>query len=214
MPRVRRRFKFKSDDRIAITGQPGTGKSVFTNYLAHQIPHERLLIVDPLGQYNDFPDSCRIIPKDIDPTEEFNEIARQVMAKGNMTVFVEEAQRYMPEGKAIGDAAMAMINRGRNYGVGIVAVSQRIQHINKNFWDVAQNIVFFRPGLKTRGAYLAEFVAKDAQLAIQALPDHEFIYYSLRDDSWNKAKLTFPGNKPPETKPAPAPAEPEVETVA
>ena len=212
MPRKREPFKFKSDDRIAITGQPGTGKSVFTNYLASLIPEDRLLIIDPLDQYGNFPDACRIVPQDIDPVAEFNEIARQVMLKGDKTVFVEEAQRYMPEGEHIGKDTMAMINRGRNFGVGIVAISQRIQHINKNFWDVAQNIVFFRPGLKTRGRYLAEFVAPDAKAAIEHLPDHQFIYYSLRDDSWNKAILTFPGNKPPDTTPT-TPEPPKVEDV-
>ncbi len=213
MPRVRTPFKFKTSDRIAVTGQPGTGKTVFMNYLAHQIPQERLWIVDPLGQYNDFPDANRIIPNDLDPEKEFDEIAREIMTLTDITLFVEEAHRYIPEFGKIGSNSMALINRGRNYGHGIVASTPRIQHINKNFFDLAQNVVFFRPGLKTRGRYLSELVAPDAKLAIEKLPDHEFIYYGLRDDTWNKAKLNFGGGKPPETTAAPAPTEPEIESV-
>ncbi len=205
MPRKRGPFNFKTDDRIAVTGQPGTGKSVFTMYLATLIPEDRLLIVDPLDQYGQFPDKCRYVPKDTSPAEEFNALAKQVMARGNVTLFVEEAQRYMPEGKAIGEDTMAMINRGRNFGVGIVAISQRIQHITKNYWDLAQNIVFFRPGLKTR-TILGEFGTKDAKVAIENLRDREFIHFSLRDDTWNKAMLKFPQDRmPAEGEKGPAP---------
>ena len=196
MPRKRGPFNFKTDDRIAVTGQPGTGKTIFTMYLASLIPEDRLLIVDPLDQYGKFPDKCRFVALDVDPAKEFNDLAKQIMARGNVTVFVEEAQRYMPEGQAIGPDTMAMINRGRNFGIGIVAISQRIQHITKNYWDLAQNIVFFRPGLKTR-TILGEFVTKDAKLAIENLKDREFIHFSLRDDTWNKAMLKFPQDRPP-----------------
>ena len=196
MPRQRGPFNFKTDDRIAVNGQPGTGKTVFNAYLASLIPEDRLLIVDPLDQYRQFPDKCRYIPKDINPAQEFNDLAKQIMARGNVTVFVEEAQRYMPEGQAIGVDTMAMINRGRNFGIGIVAVSQRIQHITKNFFDTAQNIVFFRCGMNSR-EYLRKFVTPDARTAIEKLKDREFIHYSLRDDTWNKAALKFPQGRPP-----------------
>jgi energy-coupling factor transporter ATP-binding protein EcfA2 len=194
MSRKRGPFNFKTDDRIAVTGQPGTGKSVFTMYLATLIPEDRLLIVDPLDQYRQFPDKCRYVPLDVDPEKEFNDLAKQILARGNVTVFVEEAQRYLPQDMSIGRDTMAMLNRRRNYGIGVVPISQRPQHINKNFWDLAQNIVFFRCGLATRD-YLRRFITPDAKTAIDHLKDTQFIYYSLRDDTWNKAMLKFPQDR-------------------
>ena len=68
------RLSLKSTDRICITGQPETGKTEFSQYLATLVDPKRLFIYDPLDQYKQFPDECRYVPIDEEPREEFNDI--------------------------------------------------------------------------------------------------------------------------------------------
>jgi DNA helicase HerA-like ATPase len=203
MPRTKTALAIKSSDRIGVFGQPGTGKTIFTKYLASLVPADHLKILDPLDQYGGFPNEARIVPDDLNPGQEFDALCASLYQQGNMTLFVEEAQLYLPESTLLGIHTAMLLNRGRNYGLGIVVCSQRIQDINKRFFDLAQTIIFFRCGMTSK-RYIRNLVAHDAADAVYTLKDHEFIYYSLRDDAWNKATLKFPqGRVPGDDQPTP-----------
>ena len=186
----------QTDDRLAVIGQPGTGKTVFLKYLASLIPPDRLKIYDPLDQYQQFEDENRIVPVDSNPLQEFNTFARQMMAVGNKTIFVEEAQRYFPQDRPLPDDTAAMLNRGRNLGIGVFAISQRIAHINNNFFDLAQTLIIFRPGSQSYQA-LKRMLPKDAYNAVIHLPDYQYVHISLRTEEWSKSTLVFPQGKAP-----------------
>lgn len=184
-------LRIKSTDRVCITGQPGTGKSTLVAYLASLFPEDQLLIIDPLEQYNSFPPECRFVPPDRNPAQEMDAIARQVMARGNMVLFIEEAQKYLPESHRIGDNTMALLNRGRNYGIGVFASTQRIQNLQKSFFDLCQVVIFFRPGFQSR-AYIRHMVTPEACKVINSLPNFHFVHYNLATEDWAVSRLQFP----------------------
>ena len=188
-------LKVNTTDRFGIFGQPGTGKTKFVQYLATMVSESRLMIYDPLDQYTQFPDRCRVVPADINPLEEFDAFSKQMMARRNVTVFVEEAQQYLPEGQRIGPNTLAMLNRGRNFGVGVFVCSQRIQDITKRFFDLAQTVVFFRCGFTSR-RYIRELVPEVAA-RINKLRDRHFLYFNLRTEDWNVSMLKFPEDRAP-----------------
>ncbi|GAG86462.1 unnamed protein product, partial [marine sediment metagenome] len=71
----------------------------------------KAIIYDPLSQYDGFPDENRYIPKS-DSLTEFDAVCRQLRMKGNITFIVEEAERYLGQGKPLGENAFDLINRG------------------------------------------------------------------------------------------------------
>lgn len=76
-----------------------------------------------------------------------------------------------------------MINRGRNWGVGVIAVTRRIQRLSKDYFDLCQHAFFFRCGLKSRG-YIEDMVGKDAIQLIINLPLYHFLYYSVEEETY------------------------------
>ena len=196
MPRTKARLTIKSSDRVGVVGQPGTGKTVFFKYLITLCDQKSRLIWDPLDQYGGFPDENRIVPEDLNPVQEFDDLCAKLYARGNVTVFVEEAQLYLPESQLLPVNTTKVLNRGRNFGIGLMVCSQRIQEINKRFFDLAQTVVFFRCGMTSQN-YIKKLVPKDVANEIFRLKDKEFIYFSLRTEEWNKSTLKFPQDKVP-----------------
>ena len=96
-------LELKSTDRTTIAGLPGTGKTVLSKYLA-SLCSPRVLIYDPLSQYTGFSDEERYIPKS-DNLVEFDNVCRQLRAKGNIKFLVEECERYLVQGKPLGENA-------------------------------------------------------------------------------------------------------------
>ena len=199
-----------TDDRVVIVGQPRTGKTTLLKYIASLMRKDRVVIIDPLDQYRGFMDEARIIPADRNPMEEFNDIAKQIMARGNVTLIVEEAQKYLPESGKIGPDTMAMLNRGRNYGIGVIASTQRIQTITKNIWDISSTVIFFRPGFQSR-SYIKGMLPPEVYSKVISLPNRYFVYYSLETEDWGVGTLKIPGGKEAPDGTIPASARLEIE---
>lgn len=172
-------LEIKSTDRVTICGLPGTGKTTLAKYFGSLL-EPRVLIYDPLSQYTGFPDECRYIPKS-DSLQEFDGICRQLRAKGNITFLVEEAERYMGQGKPLGENTFDLINRGRNWGVGVFCVTRRVQRISKDFFDLCQHCFIFRIGLKSRG-YIADMIGWDDTRKVMSLPVYHFLHYNVETE--------------------------------
>lgn len=189
----------KSTDRICICGLPGTGKTVFCRWIASEIDALRrlgeppnILIIDPLNQYQQFPDECRYIPRQETP-QELESICRRLYSRSNMTLIIEEAEQYLSQNRPILPYTSGLIRMGRNWGIGVVAVTRRIQDINKRFFDLAQHVFFFRCGFKSRD-YIAdmlgaEFVRPVANprvnttgYTITTLPPYHTLHFNLETE--------------------------------
>jgi len=179
----------KSTDRVTLSGLPDSGKTILAKYLA-ALAEPRLLIYDPLAQYDGFPDSMRYVPKN-DSLEEFEEVCRKLCSTPNMFFVIEEAERYIGQGKPLGPYAFDLINRGRNWGVGILAVTRRIQRLSKDYFDLCRHVFFFRQGLRSYD-YVKEMVGPDAVARIHQLNPYHFLHYDLVQEQFTVATLTLP----------------------
>ncbi len=172
-------IEIRSTDRITLAGLPGTGKTTLSKYLAALVePH--CLIYDPLSQYDGFPDECRYIPKS-DSYTEFDAVCRRLRARGNITFLIEESERYLGQGRPMGDNTFDLLNRGRNWGVGIIAVTRRIQRLSKDFFDLCHHMFLFRVGLKSR-EYIADLIGWEDTRKVMRLPLYHFLYYCVETE--------------------------------
>lgn len=104
-------LEMRSTDRTCLAGLPGTGKTTLAKYLG-SLCMPNLIVYDPLSQYDGFPDENRYIPKS-DSLSEFDGVCRTLRARGNCVFLIEEAERYLGQGKPLGENTFDLINRGR-----------------------------------------------------------------------------------------------------
>ena len=169
-----------STDRITIAGLPGSGKTTLAKYLAHRA-QPQVLIYDPLDQYTGFPAECRYVPQS-DSQEEFEAVCRQLCSKQDTFFVVEECERYIGQGKALGPYAFDLINRGRNWGIGVMGVTRRIQRMSKDFFDLSRHVFFYRCGLRSY-SYVEEMVGKTVTGKIRNLQPYHFLHYDLESEA-------------------------------
>lgn len=190
-------IRLKSTDRITICGNTGTGKTTLVKYLARNYLRSGIpiLIYDSIEQYHTFSDDQRYIPKS-NSFSEFDAICYQVIRQGNMVFIVEECERYLGQGQFSGPSyAFDLINKGRNWGLGLIAVTRRIQRLSKDYFDLCQSIFFFKCGLTSRG-YLNDMIGREKSDLIIGLKQYEFLHYDVDTSEFEITKLNLVGSSP------------------
>ncbi len=184
-------INIRSDQIITITGIRGSGKSYFLNtllksnnsFLVYDLMHEHK--IDGAIKINNLKDlqfhlskgHRKLIyrPKSAD-FEEFDWICDAVYRMGNRTLFVEEANRMMPN-MQISSSASQFIDLGRHRKVGMVCLTRRIALLDKLPVSQSEHIIVFKTVLPNDIKYLKEFIGDIAEQA-KDLDDHKFLYHS------------------------------------
>lgn len=157
-------LEIKSSDRICVAGLTGMGKTTLTKYLGH-LAEPNILIMDPLRQYDGFPDKCRYFPPSFSPAE-MEAKAKWMCSISNMTLLVEEAEQFMPQKRPLGEYTQQLVDMGRNWGAGVWGSTRRIQKLNKDFFDICQHLFFYRCGLTSR-EYIGNMIGKEYIVPVQ-----------------------------------------------
>jgi DNA helicase HerA-like ATPase len=156
-------------------------------------------VYDPLWQYNDLGKVVHLLkeitdsdlqdtkhaivyqPEDDQDTEEnFDIVARYVFKAGNMVFVGEEINEYMTPYK-ITPQFRALMRRGRNYGIGIVAVTHRPAHLSLNFLNMIDHWFIFPQDLDRDLERLEEYLHRANEKLdgdfVASMPDRHFIHY-------------------------------------
>lgn len=163
-----------SSDRVAIFGQTGSGKTFLARYLLARV--KRLVVFDPKGTLRgqwrlaEWSDRTRSDLLDGDPVRVrvpapldgvWDDYLWDVYEAGNVTVYVDEMYGVVPIGKRPPDALNALYTRGRELGIGVVAVSQRPLWIPKQMISESSWFFGFRLMLEDDRRELAQIMGPD-----------------------------------------------------
>lgn len=163
-----------STDKITVAGTPGYGKTVLTKLLAALLmPGVR--VWDPLDQYGAFPAENRYVPT-VDNREEFDGWAKQFLTTANINGVIEEAEQYLPEGRDLPEAFGQAARRGRNWGVGFVANTRRVQDLSKKYFGLCTSAFLFRCGMDAR-TYLSGQIGREHADTVMALERYQFMFW-------------------------------------
>ena len=187
----------QSTDRIVITGLPRTGKTTLARHFARSAG-KNLYIVDPLNQYGEFdaviPKGNRVIPQPGEEMVMFENICRKLCLVTNHRLLLEECEDYLGQGLLLPPFANRVIRQGRNWGIGIIAITQRLPEISKRFFDRCQHIFFFRCGVYSQD-YIRDRIGREKAERVfkLSIDRHEFLHYDVGADSAQVYALKFEG---------------------
>lgn len=140
-----------------------------------------------------FPKNHVYIPRQLIAAE-LEKVAKRFWEINNTTIIIEEFEQFIPQGRAIPPYTDGLIRMGRNWGIGIWGTTRRIQRINKEFFDLAQHIIMFRCGLRSR-QYISDMIGEEyvrlpavpkynkTGYCLTTLPPFHALYFNLEEES-------------------------------
>lgn len=189
----RNAIPIRSNDRVALVGMTGSGKTYFARaFLAHA---PRLIVVDPKGtQFNHLwgtvpysEDAIKILRQTNDKgeyigraririnspisREEWEAYFRVLYTLRNVTIYIDELYGVTPP--IAGQWLQALYTRGRELGIGVWAATQRPVFVPKFVFSEADWKVLFRLELDDDREYMARNVF--GPIAKNELYNHQFI---------------------------------------
>lgn len=102
------------------------------------------------------------------------------------------------------------MTKNRNWGVGLIAVTRRIQRLSKDYFDLCSHLFVFRIGLKSR-EYIADLIGWELTRKIMILPQWHFLHYNIEteESSIHVLKLEAGGERLQESQTKPKELEAE-----
>lgn len=197
-------INIKSNERIALVGMTGSGKTYFARAWLKNAP--RLIVVDPKGtQYNHLWNTIPYSEKAIEELQRIDDkgnyigearvritapISRKeweyyfavIYGLRNVTVYVDELYGVTPP--VAGEWLQALYTRGRELGIGVWAAMQRPVFVPKFVFSEAEWKIMFRLELDDD----KEFMAKNVfgPIAREELYNHQFLVKRAGDKNTKK----------------------------
>lgn len=181
----------KSNQRVAIIGKTGSGKSYLIRKVSHQF--KRVLFFDPKHEHGDLKgqtthtvettkkvlekkDNFFIIyqPYDLSP-ETWNEVCEAVFRKGNMVVVMDEVERW--SSPRVVEWHDKIIRMGRTRGIGIIHLIQRPAFIDNYILSESEHFIIFNLNLESDRKKVEGVIGEVAEKA-RDLTAYHFLYYS------------------------------------
>jgi len=163
----------RSDHGATIAGMRGKGKTTLTMHILSKMPN--CFIYDPLDQYGAL-NIQRYVPM-YDTMAEFENVCHSIWLHGNVLFAIEEAELYLPERKELTPYAKRIILRGRNRGIGFMAITRRIAMLNKTAFSLSDHVFLYPFFSKNDIDYCREFIGSESAAALRTLKKYYFIYY-------------------------------------
>ena len=191
-------INIKTNDRVFIAGQTGTGKTILELSLLrtliknnvvviiHDIKCELqtgLPVVQNYALLEHGLDKYKAIhykPSDIG-VEDFDKVCEIVYNRGNVTLIVDEVSYYTDQNNLLHFHKELLI-RGRSRGIGMIQLSQRSRLIHNTLVSESQHLFCFQLILKSDIDKLRAFIPQEYVDKIYTLPEHHYYYSNNHRD--------------------------------
>lgn len=187
--------KLKSNDRVAIAGKTGTGKTFLAKHLTRGLT--RFVVFDSKSTLDDWvtvewdkeaahlltegePVRARVLPPILKADEVldfYNSIFKKILDAGDVTVYIDEAFAITENGVPI--FLKALYTRGREFGVGVWASTQRPHGIPLFMLSEADHFYAFFLQFERDRKRMAEFMGEE--VLTPAKDEHGFFYARSQD---------------------------------
>lgn len=168
--------QLKVTDTVTVAGMKGTGKSTLSEgYATYLIENgTRVFWFDPMGEHLAFKPNV-YVPKTMSPNE-LDWIAQRLWkAGGDVVLFVDEAELYLPNKLFLPPTIFKTITQGRHVKIGLVAITRRVANLNKTVFSLSEHCFVFRHFSNNDIRYLSDFL-NDAR-PLRDLDDYWFWHY-------------------------------------
>jgi hypothetical protein len=184
-------LQIKSNDRIALVGATGSGKTFFAaRLLAHT---SRLVVIDPkntlrgkwgLGEWTRKSERALISGDPVrvrfspEPGGEwrYDRIIERVYMAGGCSLYIDEVYGVVQPGKKPPPYFTAVYTRGRELGIGVIAATQRPAWVPLFILSEANWFVAFRLMMEEDRKRMAGFMGRGVLQPIE--DEHGFYIYS------------------------------------
>lgn len=189
----------KTNERLAIAGKTGSGKTYLARYLTRRI--KRLVVCDSKGTLQDWnlydyderaarrslekgePARIRVLaPITDDPGAYWDDIFQWAFEIGDLTIYIDEAYAITPPGKRAPTYLNACFTRGREFGIGVWTSTQRPTWIPLFMLSESDHFFMFRLTLADDRRRMAEFMTDEVLQPIPAADRHGFFYMPATED--------------------------------
>lgn len=203
---------------VAVLGQSGQGKGVYTKARVYRDPPARCLIWDAMDEWGDFAPAFptmthivgatarrgprgfrfRYIPKAAAYSDsikrEFDAFCKIALAAKNCTLIAEELSFVTLPGWA--PAGWSKVcNAGRHAGLKVIGISQAPAEIDKRFLGNATEIVSFYLGERAHRETVAAKLDCDPE-HIKALAQFQFLHFVRSTRTVARGQVAPPGRAP------------------
>lgn len=183
-------ISLQTNERIIIVGKTGTGKTTLARYITTAT--RRLMVIDSKGSLGKWdlepfddeslerlrsgkePVRARVLKPPESGREFYAEVFKEIYDAGNVVVYIDELFAVVPPGSRAPEYMTACYTRGREFGVGVWASTQRPSSIPLIAISEAEHFFMFRLTLAEDRKRMSEFMG---EAVLRPIRDRHGFYY-------------------------------------